>query len=296
MVTRCNAERSLGEEMETEEMNHTDFQFLRSAIWSLSGITLSDAKKHLIQSRLRSRLQTLGMECFSEYRTLLERLPPGHPEWQEFTNSLTTNKTDWFREPSHFDFMLKEFIPRWSQLKKRDTQRKRLKLWSAACSTGEEPYTIAMILARVCEHGAIGSHQILATDIDTEVLKRAAKGIYLKSALNQIPPDYHRSAFIPGTGEISHLIKMRSQLKQNVTFRRYNLTQTPCPWSGEFDIIFCRNVFIYFSKDVIAKVIDSLYRAAAKDAILLIGHSESLQGASKWRYVGPSIYVKGGMF
>ncbi|HLE00244.1 MAG TPA: protein-glutamate O-methyltransferase CheR [Bdellovibrionota bacterium] len=275
-----------------EEMKYADFQFLRSAIWSLSGISLSDSKRQLVQSRLRSRLQVLGLEDFSAYRSLLQRLPPGHPEWQEFTNSLTTNKTDWFREPSHFDFLLSEFVPRWRRLTRTD----HLKVWSAACSTGEEAYTLSMVLERAKRRREIGSYEIVATDIDTEVLKRAVKGIYLKSALNQIPVEYHSQAFATGTGEISHLIKVRPSFKQTVTFHHFNLTETPAPWSGEFDIVFCRNVFIYFSKEVIAKVVASLFRAAARDAVLLIGHSESLQGASKWRYLRPSIYTKGGMF
>jgi len=275
--------------METDEMKTADFHYLRSAIWSLTGITLSDSKKQLIQARLRSRVQALGLGSYSDYSSLLQRLPPDHPEWQEFTNSLTTNKTDWFREPSHFDFLVKEFIPRWKPL----APKGHLSVWSAACSTGEEPYTLAMILSDAQNNRNIRSYRILATDIDTGVLHRAKKGIYHKTALSQVPQTFHKSSFTPGSGDISHLMKVQSDLKQNIDFRQYNLTQTPCPWTDEFDVIFCRNVFIYFSKDVIAGVLDTLYRAAAKDAVLFIGHSESLQGASKWRYIGPSIYSKG---
>jgi len=278
--------------MESEEMKADDFQFLRSAIWSLTGIALSNSKKPLIQSRLRTRVQELGLESYSDYSSLLQHLPPDHPEWQVFTNSLTTNKTDWFREPSHFEFLVREFIPRW----KHFTSTKQLSLWSAACSSGEEPYTLSMILNYAREQSGFHKYRILATDIDTEVLRKAQRGIYHKSALNQIPQEYHNFSFTCGTGEISHLIKVRSALKQNVSFQQYNLIQPRCPWVGEFDVIFCRNVFIYFSKDVICNVLDLLYRAAAKQAVLFIGHSESLQGASQWRYIGPSIYSKGRVF
>jgi chemotaxis protein methyltransferase CheR len=288
-MTKINAERRLYSESFIEEIKSQDFHYLRSALFSRTGITLSDSKKELLQSRLRSRVQALGLGGFSDYRSLLQRLSPDHAEWQEFTNSLTTNKTDWFREPSHFDFLVNEFIPKWQQL----TRKPQLSVWSGPCSTGEEPYTIAMILDQVCKVQALRSYKILATDIDTDVLKTAAKGIYSKSALKCIPSNYHKPAFIPGTEGIGHLMKVRPELKNRIKFQQHNLTQKPYPWVDEFDVIFCRNVFIYFSKDVIAEVLDSFYRSAAPNAILFIGHSESLQGASQWRYVGPSIYVKG---
>ena len=287
-----NAARKVVYEAEAVEvLEDQDFHYLRSAIWRVAGITLSDSKKELVRSRLRSRVIELGLGGISDYRSHLQHLPSDHPEWQEFTNCLTTNKTDWFREPAHFEFLVNQFMPRWKGL----TRKRPLRIWSAACSTGEEPYTLAMILNDVIGKNRTGSYDILATDIDTEVLAKAQRGIYPASALSQVPEQYHKPAFIAGTEGIEHLMKVQHSLKQNVTFRQCNLTQTPYPWSGEFDVIFCRNVFIYFSKDVIAAVLDAFYRVAASDAILFIGHSESLQGISKWRYIGPSIYAKGNL-
>lgn len=270
------------------QLDREDFEYFRSAVRALAGITLSDSKHELVKSRLRSRIHALGLKGFSEYRALLQTLPAENIEWQEFINHLTTNKTDWFRESSHFEHLVNEFLP---ELASKGNWNK-LRVWSAACSTGEEPYTISMVLDGLFGAQSNKSYEILATDIDSKVLSRAKRGIYAKVALEQIPDPYRRTAFVPGTEAIAHLMKIQDRLKNKVSFRQLNLTQTPYPYRAEFDVIFCRNVFIYFSKDVITQIADALYQAAAPGAILFIGHSESLQSKSKWQYVSPSIFRK----
>lgn len=263
-----------------------DFHFFQDVVKRVAGIHIADTKKELVQSRLRAHVQRLGFDGFSEYRQYIETLNAKDPEWQTFINMMTTNKTDWFREPAHFDFLIDSFLPDW-----RKQHRGRLNVWSAACSTGEEPYTLAAVLERHLE----GRYAIQASDIDTNVLSQAKNGVYPKDRLYQIPELYHRSTFAFGTKEISEWFKVKKSVKANVKFQRCNLMESPYPWTHPFDLIFCRNVLIYFQKDAIKKIVDGLYAAASPGAVLIIGHSESLQNIqTKWRQEKPSIFRKPG--
>jgi chemotaxis protein methyltransferase CheR len=267
-----------------------DFNFFRQAIRELTGIALSDAKKELVQSRLRSRVQALGLEGFGAYRAHLEGLPREHSEWQAFINLLTTNKTDWFREMGHFDYLIREFLPAWKKLGK-----KKLSVWSSACSTGEEPYTLSMVLNRQLANSGC-SYSIFATDLDTEVLRHASNGVYKRSQLYQIPPEYKGDSFSLGSGEISEWMKIKSHLRAPITFEQFNLNSARYPWEDRFDLIFCRNVLIYFPKEVINQVIAGSFQAATRGGVLCIGHSESLQNLKhSWKYVKPSILMKEGL-
>jgi chemotaxis methyl-accepting protein methylase len=268
-------------------MTEDDFSYFRGLVRELLGIQLSSAKKELVQSRLRARINALGVDGFSGYRAHLGQLASSDPEWQVFINLLTTNKTDWFRESAHFDYLKKDFLPAWKAL-----GRRKLQVWSAACSTGEEPYTLAAVLEK--ELGAGYGYEILATDIDTEVLRNAKNGVYPLSRMEQVPENYRNGLFCVGTGEISQWMKVKSQLRQNINFQQINLTRPPYPWIGKFDLIFCRNVLIYFPKEEIQKVIEGMHDAAAPGANLVIGHSESLQNVKvSWNYKKPSIFLKG---
>jgi len=273
------------------QITSEEFNFFREKIEQLAGIFLSDAKRDLVQSRLRSRIQELGLEGIGHYKSHLETLPPSHQEWQVFVNLLTTNKTDWFREPSHFDFLVGSFLPAWLKIGKE-----HLKVWCGASSTGEEPYTLSLVLHKALRKHQIG-YSILATDIDTKVLEVARNGVYsLERICQQVPEEYREEGFAQGNGEISSWAKVRSEIRSPVSFQQINLTKADFGNNGGFDLIFIRNVLIYFDKKTIEIVVENAFKNAAPSAALVIAHSESLQNIStQWKYSKPSIYVKGGL-
>src|SRR3989344_4546631 len=181
----------------TFRMTLEEFDFFRSKIYCLAGISLSDAKLDLLQARLRSRVISLGMKNYKSYQLYLQKLPEAHQEWEQFINLLTTNKTDWFREPDHFSYIVNQFLPRWLRLGK-----KHLKVWCAASSTGEEAYTLSLVLNDALKSSGV-SFEIMATDIDTNVLALGRNGVYAQSCLSQIPENYHSVGFCQGTKELS---------------------------------------------------------------------------------------------
>lgn len=265
-----------------------DFGFFKTEILRLTGISLSEAKRELVKSRLRSRVVAMGLKGFEEYRIHLKSLSPSDTEWQEFVNSLTTNKTDWFREKEHFEILQNRFLPGWIKLGKR-----KLNVWCAASSTGEEPYSLALLLDTYFK-GTPVDYEILATDIDTEVLNTAARGVYPKSGLMLVPEKYHKVGFDFGTKEISSWVRVKGRIKEKVHFEQFNLAQNIYPWKSRFDLIFCRNVLIYFNSETTRSVVENAHHAASKEAALFIAHSESLQNIkTSWKYLEPSIYKKG---
>jgi chemotaxis protein methyltransferase CheR len=270
-------------------LSKSDFDFVRMRIYELAGISLTEAKLDLVQSRLRQRVVGLKLKDLSDYLSYLHSIPSEHEEWEFFVNQLTTNKTDWFREIDHFDFLIKQFIPKWLKLGK-----KKLSVWCAASSTGEEPYTLSLVLAEALKGSGV-IYEIIASDIDTKVLAQAKNGVYRKDRLEQVPNRYQH-AFSLGTGEISDWMKVKESIKRPVQFQPLNLTSIPYPWSGEFDLVMCRNVLIYFNAETIQKVVQGIYQTAKKDSVLIIAHSESLQNIeSSWKYFKPSIYIRGNL-
>jgi chemotaxis protein methyltransferase CheR len=271
-------------------MSKEEFLFFRQKIFDLAGISLSEAKIDLLQSRLRSRVLQRGLSSYLEYKQYLESIGSGHEEWELFVNQLTTNKTDWFREDEHFTFLIEEFLPQWMKLKK-----KHLSVWCAASSTGEEPYTLAMVLQKYFQNSSV-TFEIIATDIDTKVLKFASNGVYPRAGLELVPSEYQKFAFLMGTGEIEKWMKVKKEIKTHVKYVQLNLTE-PLSFPKKFDLVFCRNVLIYFSPETILKVVNSIFDVSEDQAVLVIAHSESLKNVkSKWKYVRPSIYQKGDQF
>lgn len=270
----------------TPELTEADLLYFCTVIKDRAGIFLKPAKHDLVRTRLRSRVIAHGFKSYKEYRDYLKSLPYNHPEWESFTNVLTTNKTDFFREPKHFDFLETKFIPEWL------TQNKKiLKVWSCASSTGEEPYTLAMVLERALPAGI--EFQILATDIDTSVLARGANGVYAKSRLHEIPVKYHESSLCLGSGEVGPWFAIKKKLRDRITFQHFNLTSEVRPSEDEFDLVFCRNILIYFQKETIAHVAQKIFGQSDKLGVLVIGHAESLHGiTTQWKMVGPSIFRK----
>lgn len=272
--------------VELSQLEAEDLQYFSEKIKALAGIHITSSKKDLVRTRLRTRLLELGLESYSEYRECLKKLKPCDPEWQVFTNLLTTNKTDFFREPAHFDFLIEKIIPEWLTKNKRE-----FKVWSAASSTGEEAYTLSMVLDHALPKGY--SYKIFASDIDTKVIQRASNAVYPKTKLVEIPEEYQKSSIDLGQGNVSAWFRLKKHLKDNATFAQHNLISEKIPSEAPFDLILCRNVLIYFEPKTIQAIQEKLFQATAQGGYLFIGHSESFQGLQhQWKPMAASIFKK----
>jgi len=267
-------------------LSDDDFYKLRDIIYNEAGIKLGDVKKILMQSRLIKRLRDLKLDNFTEYYDYL--INNFEDEKINFINSITTNKTDFFRENDHFEFMKNKILPDFE--KKNENE---LRIWSAGCSTGEEPYTIAITLFEYFNGKAAPEFLILATDIDTQVLEKAQEGNYSADHLADVDPKYLKSYFMYNCNDKGDFYKVKDQLKQKVYFRRLNLLQDEYPMKKKFDIIFCRNVIIYFDRETQKKLFEQYYKYLKDDGYLLIGHSENITSITdKFVLAGRTIYRK----
>jgi len=251
-------------------LSDEEFTKLRDLVYKISGISLSETKRELVISRFSRRLKALRLKSFSDYHNLLIS-PSGFTEVQNFINSITTNKTDFFREAHHFDFLVSKIIPMLISKKKRV-----VKIWSAACSTGEEPYTIAMVMAKHFVEKYDIPVKILATDIDTNVLTVASKGVYDSSIISVLPEEYMKKYFLRGKDDSSGLYKVKENIRKMVTFKQLNFVATEYPITTTFDVIFCRNVIIYFNPETKRRVVNKLYRYLNPGGYIMMGHSETL--------------------
>lgn len=251
-----------------------EFEALRALIYELTGISLNDSKRSLVEARLARRLRSLGMASYAEYCEFVRSDEVDDDEVRELINCVTTNKTDFFREPHHFEFLRSTVFPELEQRAARGAP-KRVRLWSAACSSGEEPYTLAMT---ALEHfgGKGWQIEILATDIDTDVLARAKAGVYPAERAETIPGERLRRFFLRGKGEWVGHYKVRPELSQCVTFRRLNFMDADWGIDTKFDAIFCRNVVIYFDRRTQEALFRRMHALLDERAYLMIGHSESL--------------------
>jgi chemotaxis protein methyltransferase CheR len=262
-----------------------DFRKLAELAYRHTAISLSESKRDLIYNRLSRRLRALGLSTFREYHEYLEG-PEGHQETERFINSVSTNHTRFFRESHHFVHFRTHVA---TQFAHANHGAGRLRIWSAGCSTGEEPYTIAMVLRK--EIAAIARHdvRILATDIDTEVLAKGARGEYSAGALQEIPPEYRHFLQSKTRGNAAGFV-VDEALRSLITFRQLNLIGS-WPMRGPFDAIFCRNVMIYFDNPTKKELVDRLTKLIRPGGWLYIGHSESLIGGHPGlELVGRTIY------
>lgn len=248
-----------------------DFQQIRRMLYDHAGINLNDGKKDMVYSRLARRLRANRLHTFQEYLQLLEG--DDETEWEAFINSLTTNLTSFFREPHHFP-ILTEF------LRSRPNQRS-FRIWCCAASTGEEPYTLAM--TAVNTFGTFTPPvEIIATDIDTQVLAKAEAGIYAMERLSKLPQDVVKRFFLKGTGEREGYAKVRKELRRLISYQQLNLLDPRWPLQGTFDAIFCRNVMIYFDKGTQYKILQRFVPLLEPHGLLFVGHSESLHHAAEF--------------
>jgi chemotaxis protein methyltransferase CheR len=246
----------------TYHYTRADFEKIRALIYQHAGITLADGKRHLVYSRLSRRLRALRLQRFSDYIALLA---PTDPEWQLFINALTTNLTAFFREPHHFPILARHV---------RDIRRRPIRIWSAAASSGEEPYSIAITMAE--QFGRLDAPvQILASDVDTQVLEQARSGIYPLERLEKMPLEQKRRFFHKGGGERQGYARVLPALQAMVTFRQLNLLGMQWPADHLFDAIFCRNVMIYFDKPTQRVLLERFMRILQPDGLFFAGHSES---------------------
>ncbi len=252
------------------ELSDREFEWIRSEVKTRTGITLSPQKRDLVYNRLIHRLRNHGLANFRDYRSLLEA--DQGEELVEFTNALTTNVTAFFREPHHFEYLRSHVFP---ELKKRHKDDRRVRIWSSGCSSGEEPYTVAMTVAENFADSDGFDVKILATDLDTNVLEHASAGVYAEQRLSGIDQKKLVRWFQRGRGEHEGQFRVRDQLRDMITFRQLNLMDE-WPMKGPFDIVFCRNVIIYFDKPMQKKIIDRYGDLLAPGGYLMLGHSESL--------------------
>jgi len=260
--------------------SYRDFQRIQKLIYERVGISLSDAKQDMVYSRLSRRLRARGLTSFSDYLDLL--VGGDHAEWEAFTNALTTNLTSFFREEHHFPVLAEHAVKR--------GRGQPYSVWCCASSTGEEPYSIAMTLA-----DAFGSLTppvtILATDVDTQVLKTAQEGVYPIERVEKLGPDRMRRYFLRGTGQQAGFARVRPELRGMVTFRRVNLLESNWSVRPPFDALFCRNVMIYFDKATQASMLRRFAPLLKPDGLLFMGHSESLfHVADTFRLRGKTVY------
>lgn len=256
-----------------------DFSRVRALIYRQAGISLSESKQEMVYSRLARRLRAKGMNSFEVY---LDGLESGRDpeEWEAFTNALTTNLTSFFREAHHFPILAEH----------ARTAATPFSVWCSASSTGEEPYSIAMTL---CEtfNTLTPPVTIIATDIDTNVLESAARGIYTLDRLDKMPEARARRFFLRGKGDQAGMVRVRPELRQLISFQPLNLLAASWPIRGPFDAIFCRNVMIYFDKPTQSKILARFVPLMKPQGLLFAGHSENFMYVSEFlKLRGKTVY------
>ncbi len=267
------------------------FDFIAALLYRLAGIHLAPHKVEMVYSRLARRLRELGLKDFDAYCAHLDS-ESGEQEIGFLVNALTTNLTSFFRERHHFDHLGSVVLPAVREAQ-ANTVRPRLRIWSAGCSSGPEPYTMAMILCDRIPDLRRWDVRILATDIDTHMVTTARNGLYSVESLKTIPPalrDRFTRRVVSGDGDV--MISMSEELRRLITFKPLNLLES-WPMRGPFDAIFCRNVLIYFDRPGRTAVIENFAELLSPDGFLYLGHSESLYGVSSgFLQVGPTIYQR----
>lgn len=260
-----------------------EFAQFSDMIYRIAGISMSPTKKPLVSSRLAKRVKHYRLDSYADYFRLINS-PQGKDELQMAVDMLTTNETHFFREPKHFDFLRQRIVPE---------RRKGVsfRVWSAACSSGEEPYSVAMVLDDI-----LGNQpwEVVASDISTRILDKARSGLFSMERLPEIPKPYLNRHCLKGVGEYEGTLLIDKTLRERVHFALHNLTDAPAKF-GEFDVIFLRNVMIYFDQETKQKVVRNLLPLLRPGGYFLVGHSETLNGiTSEVKPIAPAVYRKPG--
>ncbi|MDW5416496.1 CheR family methyltransferase [Iodobacter sp. CM08] len=256
-----------------------DFRRVVDLIYARAGIRLNDSKQSMVYSRLARRLRALDLERFSDYLNFLEK-DPKNEEWQHFTNSLTTNLTFFFREKHHFEMLTEQL----------QHLHGPVRIWCSASSTGEEPYSLAMTAIEA--YGSLKPDvEIIASDLDTQVLTKAKNGIYSMDKLDKVSSERCKIFFLKGRGENTGQARIRRELREMIEFKQINLLANSWPLTPYFDAIFCRNVMIYFDQPTQRVMLEKMGRLLKPNGLLYVGHSENLHHMSEWFHsCGKTVY------
>jgi chemotaxis protein methyltransferase CheR len=256
------------------------------------GIKMPDAKLPMVQSRLMRRVRELGFNSLDQYAEYFFHSPDAEDERIHFINAITTNKTDFFREPVHFDYLTATVLPPFSADSAHGRARS-VRVWSAGCSSGEEPYTLGIVLSEFAGRNRGFDFSIFATDVSTRVLERAQAGIYEESLIAPIPLALRTKYLLRSKDPGRKVVRMVPELRRAVTFERLNFMDATYDVKGPFDVVFFRNVMIYFDRQTQEKVLNRICRNLNSGGYLFVGHSETLAGLDvPAAPVGPAIYRK----
>ncbi|OFY84231.1 MAG: chemotaxis protein CheR [Bacteroidetes bacterium RIFCSPLOWO2_12_FULL_35_15] len=279
---------TISNDFHSSKMSESDFKVLSEFIYKEYGIKMPPSKKILLESRLQKRLKANHIDTFKEYCEYVFSEKGNETEIVHMIDVVSTNKTDFFRELAHFEYMNEVLLPSFTSQNSNE-----IKIWSSACSSGEEPYTIAMVMSEYnLQHSPINFH-ILGTDISSAVLHKAENAIYAEDRIKEIPHSILRKYFLKSKDLTKPTVRVVSEIRKKVAFCRLNLMADNYPISESFDIIFCRNVLIYFDRITQEKVIGKLCEKLKPNGTFFLGHSESLLGMDlPLKNIKPTIFKK----
>ncbi len=269
------------------ELTEADFKAFSEFIYNEFGIKMPPIKRIMLQGRLLKRIRELNMQSYTEYKEYFFSKNGQEKEVFNFLNVVTTNKTDFFREPVHFDYLRDEILPHFVD------NNRSLKIWSAGCSSGEEPYTISIVLNEFKNNNPLFSFSILGSDISNKVLTTASKGIYNEQKVALLPLEMKKKYFLKSKDRENPSVRVKPELQKNIALKYVNLMDNSYNIGDKFDVIFCRNVLIYFDRATQEKVINKLCQYLKPGGIFFIGHSESLSGMNvPLKHIKPTIFLK----
>lgn len=278
--------------MHTVGLLDRDFKRLSEFIHAEYGIKMPASKKTMLEMRLQKRLRNLGLESFKEYCKYLFSPKGLEAELNQMIDVVTTHKTDFIREPMHFEYLIQSILPEWTQTYGAGS-RKKFNAWSAGCSTGEEPYSLAMILSEYAQAFPGFNYSILATDISAKVVEVAKRGIYHQDKVNVVPVALKQKYLLKSKDKKKELVRIIPELRTRVMFKQLNFTDTHYAPREPMDIIFCRNVIIYFDRLTQEQVMKRLCRHLCSGGYLFAGHSETLHGMDlPLTLAAPTIYKR----
>ena len=280
---------STHENLDSSSLRDREFEAFRKLIREVTGISLAPAKRELLRGRLSKRMRQLGLSDFAEYLRMVTDRESNPGEMAELVNCITTNKTDFLREPHHFHFLKEVAFPEIVELGTR-TGTKNLRVWSAACSTGPEPYTIAMTARDFFNPLPGWDIRILASDVDSNCLKTASLARYPEHMIDCVPIEQKKRYFLRGTGDAAGQVVVKPTLRELVTFRQINFADDSWPVRSQFDVIFCRNALIYFDQEFQEQLIRRFLRHLAPHGYLILGHSENIAWMKELEPIGNTVY------
>lgn len=274
--------------MEHESISTAHFRKLQSLIYQEAGICLNDEKKTMLELRIKRRLRALEMETPTEYCDYLLGEGGKRGELIHFLDVVTTNKTDFFRERRHFEFLARTALP---EIQERWMAGREIVVWSAGCSSGEEPYTLAMVMAEFAETHSGFRYRVFGSDLSTEVLAKAERGVYSGEAAEAIPAELRQRYLLRGRDSHAETVRVVPELRRRVQFRRLNFMDSEYGITDRMDAIFCRNVIIYFDRATQEQILRKIVRHLAPGGYVFVGHSETLHGMDlPLEPIAPAIY------